>query len=195
MVTVAALAAGVAASGSAQAKPNFAGRWTTDPDPAAATAGRAAGGGAGGGRAAGAGGGAGRQAAGAASMGSGWGSTITITQDAARLSVEYAFFARGDMQAPLKFVYALDGSATKNTVMMGRGMQEQTSRVQDLGDKLAIVTSYTIPNPAGGGSPLTTDFTQVVSLESPTSLVVETTRAGILGGAASTTRTVYRKIG
>ena len=61
-------------------------------------------------------------------MGSGWGSTITITQDAARLTVEYAFFSRGDMQPPLKFVYALDGSETKNSVMMGRGIQGQTSR-------------------------------------------------------------------
>ena len=34
-------------------------------------------------------------------MGSGWGSTITIAQDATRLSVEYAIFSRYDLQPPL----------------------------------------------------------------------------------------------
>jgi hypothetical protein len=64
----------------------------------------------------------------AGDVGSGWGSTITITQSATSLTVEYAFFTRGDMQPPLKFVYALDGSESKNTVMMGRGIQTQTAR-------------------------------------------------------------------
>lgn len=36
-------------------------------------------------------------------MGSGWGSTITLAQTARVLTVEYAFFTRGDMQPPVKF--------------------------------------------------------------------------------------------
>ena len=74
-------------------------------------------------------------------MGSGWGSTITITQDAARLTVEYTFFARGDMQPPLKFVYALDGSETKNSVMMGRGMQVQTLE-DGVGRRRLVITTH-----------------------------------------------------
>jgi hypothetical protein len=197
-----------AVSAGAQTRPSFAGRWTTDPDPAAAAAapaGRAGAGGAVGGRAgAGDAGGArggraggGRRGGGgraAGTLGSGWGSTITITQDDARLTVEYAFFGRGDMQPPLRFAYALDGSRTTNSVMMGRGIDQRTSRAAWNGDRLAITTTYTIPNPAGSGAPLTTEMTQVLSLESPASLVVETTRAGVMGGAPSTNRTVYRKL-
>ena len=126
-------------------------------------------------------------------MGSGWGPTITITQDNARLTVEYAFFARGDMQPPLRFVYALDGSETKNTVMMGHGMQSQTSKAKWDGAKLAITTRHSFIDPATG-KPATTEITQTLSLESATSLVVEATRPGVAGGAATTTKTTYRKI-
>lgn len=182
----------------AQARPDFSGRWTTDPDPAAAapadptgraavpppaaTTGRAgappAAGGQRGGR--------------SGDMGSGWGSTITITQDAGRLTVEYAFFSRGDMQPPLKFVYNLDGSETKNSVMMGRGIQGQISKTAWEGDRLAITTVHTFPDPAGG-KPTMVEVKQVLSLESPASLVVETTRTTPVGGPAKTTRTIYRK--
>ncbi len=165
----------LATSAAAQTTPSFAGQWTSAPDPAATPA-------------------AGRAGGVAPSMGSGWGSTITITQDVAQLVVEYAFFGRGDMQAPLKFTYALNGSPTKNSVMMGHGIQVQTSRAIWEGQKLAITTTSQIPNPAGSGAPLATEIKQVLSLESPTSLVVEATRAGLMGGNASTTRTVYRKL-
>ena len=82
-------------------------------------------------------------AASAGDMGSGWGSTLTITQDAARLRVEYA----------------------------------TSSPVVD----------------AGAGKPFTSELTRKLWLESPTTLIVEVTRAGALGGPPSTTRAVYRK--
>jgi hypothetical protein len=171
----------LAASLSAQTRTDFSGRWTTDPDPAAAPAGP--------GRAGGArGGGRGR-----GDMGSGWGTTITIAQDARQLSIEYAFFTRGDMQPPLKFVYAVDGSETTNSVMMGRGRQVQRSRTSWDGATFVITTAHEFVDPATG-RPSTVDVVQRLSLESPTSLVVETTRAGVLGSQPTTTRTVYRKI-
>ena len=162
---------------SAQTRPDFTGRWTSDPDPAdkAATEGR-------GGRG---------QARG--DMGSGWGTPITITQDAGRLTVEYAFFGRGDMQAPLRFQYALDGSETKNSVMMGRGIQSQTSTTRWDGGTLVITTRHPFTDPSSG-KPATAEVIQALKLESPTSLVVETTRAGVLGGPTTKTRTVYRKL-
>ena len=107
-----------------QVKTDFSGRWTSEPEPSTAPPAR------GGGPARG-------------DMCSGWGSPITITQDGARLTVEYAFFGRGDMQPPLKFAYALDGSETKNTVMMGRGMQVQTSRTAWDGAKPVSYTHLT----------------------------------------------------
>ena len=175
-----------------QAKTDFSGRWTTDPEPATPSATPAAAT-----PAAGAPGRGGPPAGGRGpargDMGSGWGSPITVTQDGSRLTIEYAFFGRGDMQPPLKFVYALDGSETTNTVMMGRGMQVTASRTAWDGAKLKITTLHTLADPATG-KPTTAEVVQVLSLESPTSLVVETTRAGVLGAKPSTTKTTYRKL-
>ena len=126
-------------------------------------------------------------------MGSGWGSTIAISQDSKSLTVEYAFFARGDMQPPLKFTYALDGSETQNSVMMGRGVQVQKSVTRWDENALVITTLHTFPHPETGRT-ATSELVQRLSLESPTSLIVETTRKGVMEGPSSTTRTVYRKI-
>jgi hypothetical protein len=126
-------------------------------------------------------------------MGSGWGSTITVTQDTSRLTVEYAFFTRGDMQPPLRFAYALDGSETKNSVMMGRGVQVQTARTAWDGARLVITSTYTFSHPETG-QPTQGELVRTLSMPTPDSLVVETVRAGVLGGPPSTTRTVYRKL-
>lgn len=125
-------------------------------------------------------------------MGSGWGSTITIAQDAKRLSVEYTVFSRYDLQPPLTFNYPLDGSEGRNAVMMGRGEQIESSRAQWRGQTLVITTTYRVVD-SSVGPPFTAELTRTLSLESPTMLVVEVTRAGVLGGRASTTRAVYRK--
>jgi hypothetical protein len=167
----------------AQAKPDFSGRWTTDPDPAAAAAQPARG----------AGPGTGGRGGPPPDVGSGWGSTITLTQAATSLTVEWAFFTRGDMQPPLKFVYALDGSESKNTVMMGRGLQVQTTRTSWEGDALVIATTYSFLDPQSG-KPATAEVKRTLKLESPTSLSVETVYAGVMGGPPTTTRTTYRKI-
>ena len=166
----------------AQARPDFSGRWTTDADPAVVAAQPARGVGPGPGR-----GGPPPE------MGSGWGSTITVTQAATSLTVEYAFFTRGDMQPPLKFVYALDGTESKNTVMMGRGIQTQLSKTSWSGESLVITTVHTFVDPQTG-KPATAEVTRTMKLESPTSLVVETVVGGVLGGPPSTSRTVYRKL-
>jgi hypothetical protein len=151
-----------------QEHPNFAGQWTLAPPAAQGNRGPARG-----------------------DMGSGWGSPITITQDATRLTVQYAFFTRGDMQPPLKFVFALDGTETKNTVMMGDGIQAQLSKTRWEGNKLVIITNYPFRNPENGQQ-MMSEVRQTLSLESNT-LTVETTRSGVLGGAASTTRSAYNR--
>lgn len=158
----------VAANALAQTKPDFSGHWTSEPETKAPAQQRTG------------------------DMGSGWGATLTLTQAAQRLTVEYMFFARGDMQPPLKFVYALDGSETKNSVMMGRGIQVQTSKTVWEGDTLVITTTHSYENPANG-QPLKIEVKQRLTLTSPTLLVVETTRSGVLGGPTATTRTIYKK--
>jgi hypothetical protein len=161
----------------AQPPADFSGRWTLDAPAIASTPavpGRPA------------------AAAAAGDMGSGWGATVTITQDTTRLSVELPIFSRYDLQPPLTFTYPLDGSVGRNTVMMGRGEQIESSRSQWNGQTLIIITTFHIADRAAG-KPFTAELTRKLWLESPTTLVVEATRAGVLGGPASTTRSVYRK--
>ena len=171
------VAAFLPATISAQPPADFSGRWTLDAPAIASTPAVP-----------------GTPAAAAApgDMGSGWGSTITIAQDAKRLSVEYAIFSRYDLQPPLTLTYPLDGSVGRNTVMMGRGEQIESSRAQWNGQTLIIITTFQIAD-RGAGKPFTAELMRKLWLESSTTLVVEVTRAGALGGPASTTRSVYRK--
>ena len=161
----------------AQANPDFSGVWTAQAAPRGGRGGGPSG-----------------------SLGSGWGPSFTITQQGDNLTVERIFFSRGDLQPALKFRYSLDGSKTKNTVLMGRGMQEQVSTTTWKGDSLVITSTHSFANPEDGRI-LTSDVRQTLRLQpgrrltSPPSLIIETTRSGVLGGPASTTRTVYTKPG
>lgn len=159
----------------AQSRPNFSGQWTVAPPPAAPTTGAR-----------------GRGSVRAGDLGSGWGPSITITQTPSSVTVEYEFFARGDLQPPLKFVFALDGSETVNTILMGRGVQQEKARVAWENNALLVTTRQTFPNLVKGQN-VTVEVKRRLSLESPTSLVVETTREGVLGGPTTSTRTVYTK--
>lgn len=125
-------------------------------------------------------------------MGSGWGSSIAVTQDARQLTVAYAFFSRGDLQPPIRFIYTLDGSPTRNTVTMGRGIQDLVSTAAWRGATLVITTTTTFAHPATGERIESTE-TRVLSLDASGALVVEVTRAGVLGGESSTTRTTFRR--
>lgn len=160
----------------AQPPADFSGRWTLDAPAISATEavpGRPA------------------VAAAPGDMGSGWGSALTIAQDATRLRVEYTVFSRYDLQPPLAFTYPLDGSEGRNSVNMGRGDQVESSRARWDGQALVIVTTFRVEDRAAG--PFTAELTRRLSLESPATMIVEVTRAGALGGPESKTRSVYRK--
>jgi hypothetical protein len=101
-------------------------------------------------------------------MGSGWGSEITITQDDSALTVVYTYFHPRDMHPPFTFRYPLNGSAVTHTVNMGRGPQEQVSKASWRGAALAIATTHRFVSPADGQA-MTSEMTQVLSLESPSS--------------------------
>jgi hypothetical protein len=99
----------------AQAKPNFAGKWTAVVDPnAPPPQGR---GGRGGGMA-------------------GLGQEATIAQDAKTLTV-----TRTTQAGETKSVYNLDGSESKNTLTMGGNAIEVSSKATWEGDKLVITSS------------------------------------------------------
>lgn len=153
----------------AQQRPDFSGRWATEREAPPAQ---------------------GQPARG--TPGTGWGPSITVTQDSARLVVEYPFYGRYDMQPPLRFVYALNGSETKSALMVGQGKAEQVARATWDGATLVLNTTYITPHPSGRDQ-LRTEVVQRIRLDSPTTLTVETTRSAVLGGAPSTTTTIYRK--
>jgi hypothetical protein len=76
--------------------------------------------------------------------------------------------------------------------MMGRGIQVQTSKTAWEGEKLVIITTHSFNHPANG-QPAKVEVKQTLALTTPTTLVVETMRSGVLGGPPATTRTIYRK--
>jgi hypothetical protein len=131
-------------------------------------------------------------------LGNGWGDSFTIIQESNLLTVERVLYRPRDYQPTLKFRYALDGAESRNTIMMGRGMQVQVSTAAWENDKLIITTVYDVSD-AGEGSSVRCEVTQALSLQRPrqaageSSLVIETARCGVLGGLPSTTRTVYTK--
>lgn len=125
-------------------------------------------------------------------MSSGWSPEISITQDAGTLTVEYVFFGRNDMRPPIMFRYALDGTTTSNSVMMGRGIQCSTSTAAWHGDTLVIKTEQPFHNPETGREE-NFEVIRRLSLESPGQLRVETTFGGVLGGPPTETTSRYTR--
>ena len=125
-------------------------------------------------------------------MGSGWGTPITITQTASELVVEQPIFSRYDLQPPLRIVFRLDGQESRNTVMAGHETQTRTSRASWEGQTLVIVTSFPGIDP-DSGKPFTTLVTQRLTLESPTQLLIEAVRSGVLGGRETRSQTLFLK--
>lgn len=108
---------------SAQAKPDFSGKWTLVPDPNAAAAAPAAGGG---GRGGGRGGGGGQLC----------GAECTIMQDATSLMI-----MRTTQAGEQKATYKLDGSESKNMQQGRGGATEVVSKAMWDGNKASISTT------------------------------------------------------
>ncbi len=167
------IAALVAASSASAQRPDFSGQWATAAAaaPTVSTVGDAA--------------------FRRGDMESGWSNSITIVQTADSLIVSYVFFVAYDLQPPVRLAYALDGSESKNTVMIGHAADVRRSRLTFDGPKAVITTRYQAPPEVAKGSPI--EVRQTLTLESPMSLVLETVRAGAMGGTPNTIRTVYTK--
>ena len=133
-----------------------------------------------------------------ASLGSGWGDRISIKHTADRLEVERIIFVPREIQPPVRYRYALDGSKTENAVTMGRTETPPTSTTAWEGNRLVITTLYPYQDPETGRW-LTQTVVRTMWLQPAMgtpfepSLVVETMRGSALGGPASTNRTVYTK--
>jgi hypothetical protein len=176
LVLLAAGAASINGKAVQPDRPDFSGTWVAEPEtaPAAGPAAPAA------------------AAPVRGSMGSGWGSPITITQTAAQMVVEHPAFSRYDLQPPLRHVYALDGSETSYPIMISHTTQIRRARAVWKGATLEITTTYPGRDPMKGTA-FTVDVVQRLSLEPGGTLVVEVTRNGALGGSPTSSRTLYRK--
>lgn len=166
---IAVLIGSAPGTGSAQARPDFSGEWLRADSAEQRTVATV--------------GDAGFRAG---TMGSGWGSPLTLRQQANQLVVEFAFFGTYDLQPRLNFKFTLDGSESRNHVMIGHTESVLRSRTAWHGDTLVIVTEY--PAPAGVKDAV---VRHAISLASPASLTVETTRGA--GTVSAPTRTVYAK--
>jgi hypothetical protein len=124
-------------------------------------------------------------------MGDGWGwnSPVTITQRADSLVVEYVFFSAYDLQPPVRLAYALDGTESRNTLMIGHASVTQRARVQRRDNGIVIVATW--PTPAGVDA-TPAEIRQTLSLDATGRLVVETSRAAG-AGKNDTARTIYRR--
>jgi hypothetical protein len=122
-------------------------------------------------------------------MGDGWGSPLTLRQSADTLVVEYVHFARYDLQPPLRLVYSLSGSESRNAIMIGHADTRLTSRTAWSDSALVITTHFSVP----GNTAETIEVRQVLALQSADTLVVETTRPGAAGSPPLVTRVVYAK--
>jgi len=131
-------------------------------------------------------------------LGSGWGDRISIVHKAERLEIERVVFLPREIQPPVRYRFALDGSETKNAVSMGRTGPAPASTTAWDGNRLVITTLYPFQDPEDGRW-LTNKVTQTMWLQPATgtpwepTLVVETVRGGALGGPPSTNRTVYTR--
>lgn len=125
-------------------------------------------------------------------MGSGLGSPLTITQNAKTLTIEQLLFSRYDLQPLVRTVYNLDGSETRNSIMTGHATQLRISRANWEGASLRISTTYPAVDPATNKE-YTIDVEHKLMLESPDTLIVETSRSGALGGQPVMSKTIYKK--
>ena len=101
-------------------------------------------------------------------------------------------FSRYDIQPALRTVFALDGSETRNNVMIGHTMQARRSRAVWKGQTLEITTLYPGP-PTSSGRTSEMAVVHRLTLESPNALVIETDRSATSAGPSSATRTVYKR--
>jgi hypothetical protein len=122
------------------------------------------------------------------SIGTGWGSPLTLRQQGNQLIVEYTHFAVYDLQPPLRFAYALDGSESRNPLMIGHAEAMLRSRAQWRDSSLVISTTY----PPVDGVSGTVEVQHALTLASPGMLVIETTRRSA-GASTPPVRTLYRR--
>lgn len=131
-------------------------------------------------------------------LGSGWGDKISIMHTTDNLDVERIIFTPREQQATVSYHFRLNGSNSENETNMGRTGNKAVSTTAWEGNRLVITTHYPYQNPTSGkwlkGKVIQTLWLQTFNSPpwEPT-LVIETTREGVMGGVTTVNRTVYSK--
>jgi len=125
-------------------------------------------------------------------MGSGWGATLTLSQRAGRLVLEYPYFAEYDLMAPLQYEFAMDGSDVENDLTIGPERTRLVARIAWRGDTLLVTTRQAVPRevaPAG----VMAEVRRTLSLVQTDTLLVVTTRVGVADAPTNVVRSVYTR--
>ena len=125
-------------------------------------------------------------------MGTGLGTPLTITQRRDSLVLEYVFFSSYDLQPPIRFAYAMDGSESPNEITIGHAATTQRARIVWRDSSVVITTRHPVPAEVVPITGPAVEVRQIITLASPTSIVVETTRPGG-NGQPQTIRATYTK--
>lgn len=132
------------------------------------------------------------------SLGSGWGDRISINNTTNQLEVEHVVFVPREIQQLARYKFALDGSISENDILMGRTGKPIASTSVWKNNRLIITSNYPFQD-SKSKKWLNSKVTQTLWLQPATrtpwepTLIVETTREGLLGGLSSTNRTKYTK--
>jgi hypothetical protein len=148
--------------GALQTRPDYSGTWTFVPPPASQSPGL---------------------------LRTWTGDPVTITQTATTITIEYVSPSRAN--APVKTVYNLDGSETRTIDRNSLpASQERVSRASWRGAHLVLTTIVPrVDAPTGVPDPVA--ITEVLSLDSPTVLSLQITRAS--RALTDTATAVYRR--
>ena len=111
----------------------------------------------------------------------GLGMEFTAAQDDKALTVTST-----GQNGEVKSIYNLDGSDSKNTMNFGGNAIDRISKTKWDGARLVITTTTNFNGNAN-------ESTQTWSLDASGNLIVEATNPGRNGGAATTTKTTYKK--
>lgn len=99
---------------------------------------------------------------------------VTITQNRELLTIGYVSDARSHQRVQL--TYRLDGSETMNSSGASVSPQDRPSRAEWQGESLVLISFADLPDRASGGK-LRNEFRDVLTLESPRMMRVESSRA------------------
>ncbi len=125
-------------------------------------------------------------------MGSGWGVTLTFSQRSGRLVLEYPYFAAYDLQAPLHYEFALDGTEVENVVTIGPGPTRLRARAEWRADTLVVTTRQPVP-PEVAPAGVKAEVRRALRVTARDTMEIVTTRVGVNGASTNVVRSTYAR--